>query len=168
MRRYNVLRILYIIVFLLLISILFKTPRVESIRDMLTVFIYFLTPLMVENWWSLTIGILVPLLRFLFKLQVYNPASIIFFVILGDVSLIFIFSLLYNKGRWVSFIGIILGSLTRFLIISRSVSKLVDNYSNIYIINMNLLWFTIFGGILAFTAIPQIEKELRMRNELHR
>ncbi|MGC8971786.1 MAG: hypothetical protein ACP5K2_06260 [bacterium] len=168
MRRYKILRILYVITLSLLISILFRAPVVEAVRDMLTVLIYFLTPIIIKNYWCLIVGVLVPLLRFLIKLQVYNPTSVLFFIILGDVSLISISSLLYNKGRWVSFIGIILSSLTRFLVVSRSVSRLIDNHSNTYITSMNLLWFTILGGILAFIAIPQVEREIETKNELYR
>jgi hypothetical protein len=132
----------------------------------MTVFFYFLLPVLVNIWESLIIGISVPILEFLLKIQIPNPISLLFFIILGDVSLMVVFFLLYSKGKLVSFIGILLGTLTRYLIISQSTVKLTK--SNIYFDSTALFFATLFGGILAFIAIPQIEKERKKGNELFR
>lgn len=152
----------------LIIPVLFRDSFLYIIGDTLTVFFYFLLPVLVGIWESLIVGISIPLSRFLLKLQMFKPVDLLFFIMLGNMSLIVVFSLLYNKGRWVGLIGILLGTLTRYLIISQSTVKLIKGYQIVYFDSIALFFATLLGGILAFITIPQLEKERKKGNELFR
>jgi peptidoglycan/LPS O-acetylase OafA/YrhL len=120
----------------------------------------------VNIWEGLIVVISLPLLDFLLKIRV-PPINLLFFIILGDISLILVFFLLYSRGRVVNFVGILLGVLARYLIISQSAAKIITD-NHLYFESNTLLFATLLGGILAFIAIPQLEKEQKKRNELSR
>jgi len=159
-------RTLVLILIGLVVSILFRGPFSYAIGDAIIVFFYFLLPILVNIWEGLIVVISLPLLDFLLKIRV-PPINLLFFIILGDISLILVFFLLYSRGRVVSFVGILLGVLARYLIISQSAAKIITD-NHLYFESNTLLFATLLGGILAFITIPQLEKEQKKRNELSR
>ncbi|MGB9682702.1 MAG: hypothetical protein ACP5RW_01620 [bacterium] len=166
MRRNTFNRTLILILAGLVVSVLFRGPFSYAVGDTIIVFFYFLLPVLVNIQEAIIVGISLPILDFLLRIRV-PPRNLLFFIILGDLSLILVFFFLYNRGRTVSFIGVLLSSLARYLIISQSTTKLMKS-EHLYFNSTTLFFATLLGGILAFVAIPQLEKELKKRNELSR
>jgi len=127
-----------------------------------------LTAYICGRWFGVGVGVLTPLLAYLVGQLAAPLAPFIPFIIIGNAIYVLIFSFFMKRGQIQIVVGVILGSVMKFLFLSFSARKLIylfglefpPNIANALAASMSIpqLITALIGGVFALIGINILSK----------
>ncbi|MBC7087611.1 MAG: ECF transporter S component [Tissierellales bacterium] len=127
-----------------------------------------LTAYICGRWFGVGVGVLTPLLAYLVGQLAAPLAPFIPFIMIGNAIYVLIFSFFMKRGQIQIVVGVILGSVMKFLFLSFSARKLIylfglefpPNIANALAASMSIpqLITALIGGVFALIGINILSK----------